>query len=302
MGIEAFSLGMLCRAKAQGASFRDTVTLGRQRISMLPAELDEAIACLGPRRPDARPWGQGVPPFAEDLLPHLLGIDRLVSLDNSAYEGATWLHDMNVPIPAAQADAYDAVIDGGTLEHVFNVAIALANAMRMLRVGGRFFSLSPANNHCGHGFYQFSPELFYRAFGPANGFEIEHVLAIEHPFPGIELSTRRRVYEVRDPALVGDRVGLVNDRPVYLFVQAVKRTAVDPFTVAPQQSDYMSAWRGDGPRQDGRSDAWLSSAWQVLPYRARRLLSGYWQRLRRDTFRNPRTYRRWTPPAPPHGG
>ena len=29
---------------------------------------------------------------------------------------------------------------------------------------------SPANGQCGHGFYQFSPELFYRLF-EANGFD-----------------------------------------------------------------------------------------------------------------------------------
>jgi SAM-dependent methyltransferase len=295
MAIEAFLLRMLCRARRAGASFGDSVTLGRQRVSMLPGELDEAMAELGPGTGRARPGGKAV--FAEDVLPCLLGVERLVSIDCSGYEGASVVHDLNQPVPAEHVGSYDAVIDGGTIEHVFNVPMALGNCMRMLRVGGRFYALTPANNHCGHGFYQFSPELFYRVFGADNGFEVEHVLAIEHPFPGIELSSRRTVYEVRDPARVGDRVSLVNTRPVYLFVQAIKRAAVEPFASVPQQSDYVAAWAGATPprRLPEEVARRLADVWRVLPYRLRRVLTGYHQRLLRDTFRNSASYRRWRP-------
>ena len=62
-----------------------------------------------------------------------------------------------------RAGQFDVVYDGGTLEHVFNFPVALRNAMELLRPGGRLFTIHTcANNLCGHGFYQFSRELFYR--------------------------------------------------------------------------------------------------------------------------------------------
>jgi hypothetical protein len=47
----------------------------------------------------------------------------------------------------------------------FNFPVALANAMKMAKIGGHFAARTPANNQCGHGFYQFSPGLFYRIIG-----------------------------------------------------------------------------------------------------------------------------------------
>ena len=79
---------------------------------------------------------------------------------------------MNIPISDSSKDKYTVVIDGGSLEHVFNFPIAIKNCMEMLQVGGYFISLAPANNMLGHGFYQFSPELFYRIFSKENGFSV----------------------------------------------------------------------------------------------------------------------------------
>lgn len=299
MGIEAFCLRMLCEAKRGGAEFGDTVTLGRQHLSLGRTELEELVCAMG--RSWDRPARDPLPRFADDVLANLLGIETLTSIDGSAYEGATVVHDMNHPVPAVHWNAYDAVLDAGTLEHVFNFPVAIASCMKMLRVGGRFFALTPANNHCGHGFYQFSPELFCRVFSAVNGFELEHLLAIEHPFPGIELSRRRTVYAVRDPAQVGERVGLVNGRPVYLFVQAVKRTAVEPLTESPQQSDYARAWTtSDLPR--GKRPDLASPLWRIhraLPFVLRKPLLGLFQRWFRDSFRNTTSYRRWDGKGPP---
>ena len=54
---------------------------------------------------------------------------------------------------------------------IFNFPVAIRNLMRMAKVGGQVFLTTPANNFCGHGFYQFSPELAYRIFALENGFE-----------------------------------------------------------------------------------------------------------------------------------
>ena len=41
----------------------------------------------------------------------------------------------------------------------------------MVKLGGHFIGVYPIDNFCGHGFYQFLPELFFRCFSQENGFE-----------------------------------------------------------------------------------------------------------------------------------
>src|SRR5439155_16690936 len=106
--------------------------------------------------------------------------------------------------------------------------------MELVGPQGRFVSATIANNWCCHGFYQFSPELFFRAFGPDNGFSI-----VEMYIADVD---GRRAYRVRDPAAVGARVELCNREPVYLLVHA-RRDVVRPiFSAMPQQSDYVRDW------------------------------------------------------------
>lgn len=67
---------------------------------------------------------------------------------------------MNMPLAdrrSALAGQFDLVIDGGTLEHVFSLPVAVANLMFLARKGGHILSANLANKLCGHGFYQFTP-------------------------------------------------------------------------------------------------------------------------------------------------
>jgi len=82
------------------------------------------------------------------------------------------------------------VIDGGTLEHVFNFPVAIKNAMQMVRAGGRLSLSPPANNYFGHGFYQFSPELFYRVLSAEKRVPLERMIALvdDGDFPGYSVN------------------------------------------------------------------------------------------------------------------
>ena len=64
------------------------------------------------------------------------------------------------------------LLDSGTLEHVFHLPNALKSVVELAKVGGRVMLLSPSSNHFDHGFYMFSPTLFYDYFS-ANGLRIE---------------------------------------------------------------------------------------------------------------------------------
>jgi hypothetical protein len=131
------------------------------------------------------------------------------------------------------------LVDGGTLEHVFHYPTALKNAMEMVKVGGRLFLITPTNNYCGHGFFQFSPELFYRTLLPENGFVVERMIAFQAE-PGSQW------YEVTDPAALRKRVIMVTSAPVLLMVRARRTHEAEIFATTPQQSDYAGAWDRSG--------------------------------------------------------
>src|SRR5437762_12288642 len=86
--------------------------------------------------------------YAEEFLKYL-GAKTVHSLDNSDYEGATHVHDMNKPIPGHLKAQYSVVLDGGSLEHIFNFPVAIQNCMEMVQVGGHYLGITPTNNFVG---------------------------------------------------------------------------------------------------------------------------------------------------------
>jgi hypothetical protein len=189
-------------------------------------------------------------------LLRLLGAQRIESLDASAFEGASIVHDMNRPIPGELKAAFTLVLDGGSLEHVFAFPTAIQNCMEMVAVGGHFVGISPANNYLGHGFYQFSPELYFRIFTRQHGFRLEKLVVFRRD--------DRRWYAVADPAEVGRRVTLSNSRPTLMAVIAQKTHEVAFSPLTAQQSDYSSKWQahepGTGPRSARRGRSRLRRA------------------------------------------
>jgi SAM-dependent methyltransferase len=161
-------------------------------------------------------------------------------MDVSAYEKATIIQDLNQPWPDSLRERFSLVIDAGTLEHVFNFPVAIRSIMEAIAPGGHFLCITPANNQMGHGFYQFSPELYFRVFAAENGFAIEKVIVYEQPWKGIW-------YEVANPSEIRSRVELVNTRPVYMIVYARKIASVDVLAQAPVQSDYPLMYWQAGP-------------------------------------------------------
>lgn len=232
MGIETLGAQFLCGARNAGVDFSMTATLGRQ--SFFPC----AVAA------------QNVSKFVSfqgngaELLQHcggngdrflsLLGAKRVVAVDKDGYEGAELLHDLNEPLAKEHHKRFSAVIDGGTIEHVFHSTLALKSALEMVAVGGHFIALQMANNFLGHGFYQFSPEFFFSSLSPQNGFQITAFL-LGTPSP-------IAFYKVPSPDTSNARVTLVNDRPVFLFVAAKRIAETSIFEVPPQQHYYQTTW------------------------------------------------------------
>jgi len=171
------------------------------------------------------------------------GAERVVVIDASAYEAADEIHDMNEPVGPHLHQSFDLVVDGGSIEHIFRPHQALANVLQMTKVGGSAIIWTPANNLCGHGFYQFSPEFFFSALDGASGFQIVTALVVECVYPSVSLVEPRAAYRVRRPSEAGARVGAVSKRPLMLLVRAIKtRHVAEPLAHTPQQSDYVTNW------------------------------------------------------------
>jgi hypothetical protein len=229
MGIERNAARFLRTAKERfNVAYDRTMMLGRQTLFLSKSESQSIFG--------HSVVGNG---FADGLFA-ALGAQEILSLDASAYEGAQIIHDMNVPVPSNLQERFDVVFDGGTLEHVFNFPIALRNAMQMVSSGGHLILHTPANNYFGHGFYQFSPDLFYRALSPENGFMIRQMIACEM-FP------YGSWFEVPDPADVGGRIELASSQHRVLLMILAQRVAItEIFASPPQQSDYVTAWAAKG--------------------------------------------------------
>jgi len=240
MGLDFNGTRFLLYAQRLGVKYENTIMIGRQSLDLTKSELEDNLQAFGysiePKSlNDIYNKGMG---YAE-LLFSYLGAKNIHSLDASAYERATNIHDMNQPIPSEYMEKYSVVLDGGSIEHIFNFPTAIKNCMEMLMVGGHYLGITPANNFMGHGFYQFSPELYFSVFTQHNGFELVSLVTFEDR-PG---STW---YLVKSPKEVKNRVLLVNDQPVYLLVVAKKIAKVNIFDTIPQQSDYLSVWQSTG--------------------------------------------------------
>ena len=99
--------------------------------------------------------------YNDTIFFNKLGFKTVTSLDYSDYEGADLIHDLNNPIPASLHDKFDFVYDGGTFEHVFDFPQCLRNVHKLLKVGGLIAHAAPSHNHVDHGFYMYSPTVFW---------------------------------------------------------------------------------------------------------------------------------------------
>ena len=248
MGLDINGTRFLIFAKTQKVDHSKTATIGRHGLHLFPSDLKKNFGSFGYQVDKAKLHSlyEKYEGYSEGFL-HYLDADSVHSFDNSKYEKATHVHDMNEPIPNQFKGKYTTVIDAGSLEHVFHFPNAIKNCMEMLQVGGHFIGITPANNFFGHGFYQFSPECFFRVFSQENGFQL--VTMILH-----ELLPNSKWYVVSNPADIGKRVTLINKVPTHLLILAQKIRQCKIFKKIPQQIDYTWRWN--------RTDLQEEKAWQ----------------------------------------
>jgi len=189
--------------------------------------------------------------YAEKMF-RKLGLGSIETMDYSDYEFSDnpeftgHLHDLSEPVPKKLHNQYNFIFDGGTLEHVFNVPVALENVFDMLKDGGRFIGVNPLNGWPGHGMYQFSPELIYSFWNRKCGCEVTNCFAMSER-PGKYFKHMKDPNNLTGRSRIGRRMLLWRVIPrgrLYLYYE-IKKLADNLSTKPIMQTSYLKRW-GEG--------------------------------------------------------
>jgi hypothetical protein len=256
MGLDIHTLNLLRFGEKSGLDLSSILTIGRPTLFLTDDELAGFLRETGRPATPADLAGIRGEGFSERFLRTAFGAREVESLDASPYENATIIHDMNRPMVAPRQ--FSTVLDFGCLEHIFNLPVALANVIASCRDGGHVLHVLPTNNWCGHGFYQFSPELFFSLYSEARGFRGTQVFLAEWNRPS-------RWYRVRSPMESGKRVNVINQDKTYVLVLTTKTAdATSPVDDPPQQSDYVQTWSAPSQAARKAGPSALRTRWRKI--------------------------------------
>lgn len=218
--------------------------LGRQTVFVTPDQFIDVVEMFGLRNPDFKNIdNDSTEPIDDIELFASLGFDSVESIDFSSYESPTYTHDFNHPVPEELCGQYDAVYDGGTLEHIFNFPESLKNIFKLLKVGGLVMHAAPTNNYVDHGFYMFSPTVYYDYY-TANGFEILKSYIFEY-----DRDHNRKpwvVYEYRPGSIDSLSFGgWTGDKLLGTWFVA-RKLETSGCGIVPQQGTYLKVWKESG--------------------------------------------------------
>ena len=178
MGIDKTALELILLSqnyvKRNGDDEANILTLGRQQIHISKNDINHLL-CKYNFTSLVNKYN--VYDYSENLFTNLfeqkwkyIFVD---SMDNSDYEGASIIHNLNNPFNSSKK--YQYIYDGGTIEHIFNIPQVIENIIDMLDINGLFVSITCNNNFSGHGIYQFSPEFFLSSLNEKYGMKIESI-------------------------------------------------------------------------------------------------------------------------------
>lgn len=230
MGISLIPGLFLARHAAAVAGARRGLILGRQKLHMPPRRMLRFVKALGAMGIEAGADDLTQPDgFTETLLARL-GYPEMEALDFTDAEGAVHVHDLNLPCPEPLRGQFDLVIDGGTTEHVFHIGTALDTCHALLAPGGVMMSFVAGDGWFGHGFFQSGPDVPWRYWHHARGYEMLEVSIVPRRFPG-------QVTAVPDPT-GQPRGGERSLSGPHLLLYACRRPLTDPPYAPPIQSHY----------------------------------------------------------------
>ena len=256
MGLSRASIAWLME-ESQRRPFKGTLlTLGVQNVYQTQLEFENLARTMGVELGPAPSDDRTVlveNTISADHVFRRLGFERVVTTDADPFEGCDFTFDLNeASVPPEHLGQYDMVLDGGTLEHIFHVPNALSNLLRFARDDGRIVHHAPSSNHIDHGFWMFSPALFWDYYS-ANGLELPRFDIVRYRQP----ADKKALWDFatyRPNALAKQMFGGLGGGCFALALVAEKIGPVaDP--VVPQQGMYAQAWADKSPPGIGAATA-----------------------------------------------
>jgi len=123
-----------------------------------------------------------------------MGLADYLDMDKFDSDHPAILHDLNDPVPESLRNRFGLILDGGTVEHIFDMRQVFGNIVNMLRVNGCVLHI--ASFSIDHGLYGLSPTLFFDYYD-RNGFDRMKCFLMEVDFSDITKSFRDRHRLVR---------------------------------------------------------------------------------------------------------
>lgn len=231
MGISIIPGLFLARHRENVLGCKRALILGRQKLHMPDVKIARFVKHL--RRMGLTLAPQDIAQddgFTETLFKSL-GYPPIEAMDFTAQEGAAHVHDLNLPLRPDLHGQFDLVIDGGTTEHVFHVGTALDTCHQLLKPGGIVMSFVAGDGWFGHGFFQTGPDVPWRYWHHARGYQMLEV----------SLAPRKRptsLIAVPDPtgATRGGERALSGP---HMLLYAARKPVVDPPYHMPVQGHYV---------------------------------------------------------------
>lgn len=243
MGIAKGAYSLLCELKKDLPQLGGSVLqLGRQQTyinSKKMYEISRKFNIIQKNLAEGCSRAECEDPVDDVTLFQSLGFDRIESIDFSDFENPTHVHDFNLPVPVQFHKQYDVVYDGGTLEHIFNIPQSLRNVFDLLKVGGHVIHASPSSNHVDHGFYMFSPTLFYDYY-LSNGFEIVKSYIFE--YEPLHDKKPWLIYDYQPGCIDHLSFGGWGDGKLLGIWFVARKLEHSSSEVMPQQGSYLNAW------------------------------------------------------------
>lgn len=232
MGLNKVFIKYLKLNKSKFKYHGHVLTFGRQDIEVSQRELKDIFELPS----------QDSIQFNDVALFSLLGFNSVDSLEYSKMDNATIAHDLNEPVPGYLQNKFDWIIDGGTLEHCFNVLEYMSSIIRLLKPGGHILHINPCLGSCNHGFFNFQPTFYYSFYG-ANKFEQMNCDLVEI-FNGSPVNIDGNNYDGRIiPVKNYNNLAFCTPNTVYSIFHAIKSTCESEKVIIPIQEFYYRIFK-----------------------------------------------------------
>ena len=227
MGIDVGMLDLILEESVRKPFTGEILTLGKMDVYFSAATLKSRSTAMGI---ELRESNNNKLAYKKSFSDHgyisdkylfkRLGFNKVHSLDVSDYEGADVFFDLNSKeMPDEFIERFDVILESGTSEHIFHLPNLLNNLFKMLRVGGRAIHISPASNYMEHGYYMFSPRLFWDYY-TANRYDINTALILRQEVKSDTINTVPYIKYI--PGLIEQKLNKTDGRAYFIFFIATK--------------------------------------------------------------------------------